>query len=135
MMEESILQMGTDKMTPRYAFHKPFMVRLPDRSEWDRGIVPIGKRGLIWYTDGSKTNEGTGARVCGHGMRQRFSFSLGQYIKVFQAEVYPIKACAHENNERGYSNRNIYILSEGQAALQHLLKVGLELPSIPDDTG
>jgi hypothetical protein len=26
--EEPILQMGTDKMIPRYAFHKPFMVRL-----------------------------------------------------------------------------------------------------------
>jgi hypothetical protein len=57
MMREPILQMGTDKITPRYAFHKPFTVRLPDRSDWDRGTVPIGKRGLIWYTDGSKTNE------------------------------------------------------------------------------
>jgi hypothetical protein len=43
MMREPILQMGTDKITPRYAFQKPFIVRLPDRSEWDRGIVPLGK--------------------------------------------------------------------------------------------
>jgi hypothetical protein len=33
MMREPILQMGTDKITPKYAFHKPFMVRLPDISE------------------------------------------------------------------------------------------------------
>jgi hypothetical protein len=33
MKREPILQMGTDKMIQRYAFHKPFMVRLPDRSE------------------------------------------------------------------------------------------------------
>jgi hypothetical protein len=45
MMREPILQMGTDKMILRYAFHKPFMVRLRDRSEWDRGIVPVGKKG------------------------------------------------------------------------------------------
>jgi hypothetical protein len=80
MMRETILQMGTDKVL-RYALHKAFTVRLPDRSEWDRGIVPMGKMGLIWYTDGSKTNEGTGAGVYGHGMRQKFSFSLGWYFR------------------------------------------------------
>jgi hypothetical protein len=87
------------------------MVRLPDRSEWDRGIVPLGKRGLIWYTDGSKMNEGTGAVVYGHGMGQSFSFSLGRYATVFQAEVYAIKACTDESIKRGYCDRNIYILS------------------------
>jgi hypothetical protein len=43
MMRKPILQMGTDKMTPRYAFHKPFLVRLPDRSEWDRALYPYVK--------------------------------------------------------------------------------------------
>jgi hypothetical protein len=43
-MRELILQMGTDKMIPRYAFHKQFTVRLPDRNEWDRGTVPLGKK-------------------------------------------------------------------------------------------
>jgi hypothetical protein len=38
--------MGIDKMTLRYVFHKSFMVRLPDRSEWDRDTVPTGKGGL-----------------------------------------------------------------------------------------
>jgi hypothetical protein len=78
----------------------------------DRGTVAIGKMGLIWYTDGSKTNKGAEARVYGHGMRQRFSFSLGQYTTVFQAEVYAIKACADENIKRGYCIRNIYILRQ-----------------------
>jgi hypothetical protein len=41
-------------------------------------------------------------------MRQRFSFSLGQCITVFQAEIYVIKASAVENIERGYLKRNIY---------------------------
>jgi hypothetical protein len=34
MIKQPILQMETDKMTLRYALHKPFTVRLPDRSEW-----------------------------------------------------------------------------------------------------
>jgi hypothetical protein len=120
MMKEPILQMETDKMIPRYAFHKPFTVRLPDRSEWDKGILPLGKRGLIWYMDGSKMNEGTGAGVYGQVMRKRFSFSLGRYATVFQAEVYAIKACTDENIKRGYCNRNIYILSDSQAAIKTL---------------
>jgi hypothetical protein len=36
---------------------------------------------------------------------------------VFQAEVYAIKACAAENLDRNYKNRNISILSDIQAAL------------------
>jgi hypothetical protein len=43
-----------------------------------------------------------------HGTRQKLSFSLGQYTKVFQAEVY------------NYKNRNIYILSDSQAAIKAL---------------
>jgi hypothetical protein len=48
----------------------------------------------------------------------KFSFSLGRYTTVFQAEVYAIKACADENIKRGYCNRNIYILSDSQAAIK-----------------
>jgi hypothetical protein len=47
MMREPILQMRTDKMILRYAFHKPFTVRLPDISEWERGTAPIVKGGHI----------------------------------------------------------------------------------------
>jgi hypothetical protein len=41
-------------MIPRYVYGKAFRVRLPDRSEWKSGFHPDRKRGLIWYTDGSK---------------------------------------------------------------------------------
>jgi hypothetical protein len=55
------------------------------------------------------------------GTRRELSFSLGQYITVFQEEVYAIKACAVENLDRNYKNRNIYILSDSQAAIKALL--------------
>jgi hypothetical protein len=48
--------------------------------------------------------------------------SLEQYITVFQAEVYAIKACTVENLDRNYENRNIYILSDCQAAINALDK-------------
>jgi ribonuclease HI len=54
--------------------------------------------------------------VCGHSIRQKFSFSLGQYTTIFQAEVYAINLRAVENIKMEYLKRNIYILSDGQAA-------------------
>jgi hypothetical protein len=40
----------------------------------------------------------------------------------YQAEVYAIKACAVDNLDRNYKNRNTYILSESQAAIKALDK-------------
>jgi hypothetical protein len=56
----------------------------------------------------------------GHGMRRKFNFTLGQYTTVFQDEVHAIKARADENIKMGYHNRNIYILSDSQAAIKAL---------------
>jgi hypothetical protein len=63
MEQEPILLMGTDRMTPRYVFHKPFKVHLSNKHEWQNGFNPDNKECLVWYMDGSKTNEGTGAGV------------------------------------------------------------------------
>jgi hypothetical protein len=53
---------------------------------------------------------------------EKLSFSLGQHTTVFQAEVYAIKACIDENLDMGYRCRNIYILSDSQAAIKALGK-------------
>jgi ribonuclease HI len=52
-----------------------------------------------------------------YGTGRKLGFSLGQYTTVFQAEVYAIKSCAVENLDR-----NIYILSDSQAAIKALYK-------------
>jgi hypothetical protein len=57
-----------------------------------------------------------------YGTGRKLSFGLGQYKAVFQAEVYDIKACAVENLDRNYKNRNIYIVSHSQAATKALNK-------------
>jgi hypothetical protein len=51
-----------------------------------------------------------------------FKYFLGQHTTGFQAEVYAIKACIMANLDRNYRNRNIYILSDSQAALEALDK-------------
>ena len=67
------------------------------REDWTKGTgAPPVVRGLIWFTDGSKMREGTGAGVYGQSVGRRLSFSLGRYATVFQAEIYAILACVCE---------------------------------------
>jgi len=54
------------------------------------------------------------------GSRKGHSFSLGIHTMLFQVEIYAIKACIMENIEKGYTGRNINILSDGQAAITAL---------------
>jgi hypothetical protein len=68
------------------------------------------KRVLVWYTDGPRPIK---ALVCIDGAQEGgHSFSLGLHTTVFQPEIYAIKACIMENIEKGYTGRNIYILSD-----------------------
>jgi hypothetical protein len=62
MEHEPILQMGTDRMQ-RYVYHKPLTDKFPDKFEWQNEFKTNIKGGLVWYTDGSKPNKGTGAGV------------------------------------------------------------------------
>jgi len=54
------------------------------------------RKGLVWFTDGSRTAEGIGAAVYGQSLGRRHSISLGKHATVFQAEVYAILACVYE---------------------------------------
>jgi hypothetical protein len=68
--------------------------------------------------DGSKTDKHTGAGVYTWGSRRGHSFSLGLHTTIIWAEIYATKACVMENIEKGYTGRNIYILSNSQAAIK-----------------
>jgi hypothetical protein len=88
--------------------------------EWQNGFNPDNKGDLVRYTGRSKTNKGTSVGVYRWDSRKGHSFSLGLHSTVFQAEIYAIKACIMENIEKGYTGRNIYILSDSQAAIKAL---------------
>ena len=61
-----------------------------------RPRTPPMVKGLVWYTDGSRTAEGTGAGIYGQSENRRLSISLGKHATVFQAKVYVILACDQE---------------------------------------
>jgi hypothetical protein len=79
-------------MLLRYAYCKPFTPKFPDKCKWQNEFNPDRKGGLVWNTDGPKTNKGTDARVYRCGSRKAHSFSFGLHTTVFQAEAYVIKA-------------------------------------------
>jgi hypothetical protein len=92
MKKGPILQMGSDRMLPIHVYEKFFAVRFPDRSEWREGFRPDRKGGLIWYTDGSKTNKGTGAGVYCNGTRRKLiSFGLGRTQQCFRQKYMPLR--------------------------------------------
>ena len=77
-------------------------------------------KGLVWFTDGSRTAEGTGAGVYGQSVNRRLSIPLGKHATVFQAEVYAILACAHEIEAQDRPEKYVSICSDSQAALRVL---------------
>ena len=101
MEQDPILQMGSHRMLLRYAYQKPFKVKLPNKCEWQNKFKPDNKGGLVWYTDRPKTNTGTGARIYRYGSRRGHSFSLWLHTTVFQDEIYAINAFIMQNTEKG----------------------------------
>jgi hypothetical protein len=93
------------------------MVKFPNNCEWQNRFNPDNKAGLVWCTDRSKT---TGVRVYKGGSRREHSFSLELHTMVFQAEIYDIKPCKMQNTEKGYISKNMYIISDNQAAIKAL---------------
>jgi hypothetical protein len=77
-------------------------------------------KGLIWFTNGSRMKEGTGAGVYGQCVGRRLSFSLGRYTRVFQAEIYSILARAYEIQLYGRTEKYVSICSDSQASLKAL---------------
>jgi hypothetical protein len=90
------------------------------RDEWTRGTgtLPAAK-GLVWFTDGPRTAEVTGAEVYGQYVGRRLSISLGNRATLFQAEVYAILGCVHENDTQDRPEKFVNICSNSQADLKY----------------
>jgi len=93
-----------------------YRVTMLTREEWTRspGTPPVVK-GLFWFTDGSRTEEGTGAEVFGQSVNRRLSISLGKHTTVFQAEVYAILACVHKVRTQDRPEKYVSICSDSEA--------------------
>jgi hypothetical protein len=97
-----ILEMGSDYMLPKYSFDKPFDIQM-DWEDWCHKEKQCLSKCLIWYTDGLKTDNGSGTGIHGKTPRHDIHVSSGQYTTIFQAEIYAIGACVQENLRRATS--------------------------------
>jgi hypothetical protein len=74
-----------------------------------------GRTGSVQTTKVAWSGIQTGPRPEGNGAGE-LTFVHGLQSMVFQVEIYAIKGCVMGNVEKGYTGRNIYILSYSQAA-------------------
>jgi ribonuclease HI len=87
---------------------------------WSNNDPQFPEDALVWFTDSSRADSGTGAGIYGIRPNRSFRFPLGKYASVFQTEIYAITQCAYENIRRVYENKRILIFSDIQAALKAL---------------
>jgi hypothetical protein len=113
--------MGVDIMKPVFNLGPKCRVIMLTREEWTRspGTPPVAK-GLVCFTDGSRTKDGTGAGIFGQSVNRKLSISPGKHTTVFQAEVYAILACVHEVRTQDRPEKYVSICSDSQADLKAL---------------
>ena len=106
-------------MKPVFNLEPKYRVTMLTIEEWARGPrTPPAVEGLVWFTDGSRTAEGTGAEVYGQSADRGLSISLGKHATVFQAEVYVTLACVHEIETQDQPEKYVSICSHSQVALK-----------------
>jgi len=110
--------MRVDIMKLVFNLEPKYRVTMLAREEWTRGPRTPMFKGLIWFTDGSRTAEGTGVGVYGQSVNRRLSIPLGEHATAFQAELYAILACVHEIETQDRPEKYISICSESQVALK-----------------
>ena len=55
------IKMPSDCMPAVLDFNKPFFVIISDRDCWSTGGQSFDRGSMVWYTDGSKTEDGVEA--------------------------------------------------------------------------
>lgn len=81
----------------RYRFNNTYKVVYLERTSWTAKMGPLRGQELIWYIDGSKTEEGSGAGVYLSGSNKETYIPLGKHSTAFQAEITAILASALDN--------------------------------------
>ena len=112
---DPVFNTRVDVMRLVYNLEPKYRVTMLAREDWTRspGTPPVVK-GLVWFTDGSRTAEGTGAGVYGQSVNRRLSIPLGKHATVFQAEVFVILACAQEIEAQDRPEKYVSICSDSQ---------------------
>lgn len=106
----------SDQIQRKVYFYRQFKVIIPERTDFENILHQIEKGSQVWYTDGSKLDNGcTGAGI--FGPRFQKGLPMGRFPTVFQAELHAVEICVRECLHRRTKGANIHILTDSQAAL------------------
>jgi hypothetical protein len=83
---DPILEMRSDRTIPVYCHSRSFNVII-DLDYWQNKNPVFPEDVLIWFTDGSRADSGTGAGIFGLRPNCGLCFSFGKYATVFQTEI------------------------------------------------
>ena len=96
-----ILELPTDTTKKKFVFERNYKTELSTKANWEsvQETHKISRGTLVWYTDGSKMKQGTGAGVFGPGTK--YTEIMGNFPNICQAEMHAIERCAAINLNRG----------------------------------
>lgn len=110
----------SDFCTPKFIFKKHYLVFFPTRNCWLINRQSFPPNSIVCYTDGSKTDKGTGYGIFNYTTNEKVSGSMGQLMTVFQAELTAINICTQNLQDNSILNRSIFICSDSSSALKAL---------------
>ncbi|KAJ8961408.1 hypothetical protein NQ318_014654 [Aromia moschata] len=96
LKQNRMLNMRSNRIGRVIVFHKPYRVIISNEGEEDKIHMPVQPNGTIWYTDGSKTEQSTGAGTTNRDSECEISINMRNSATIFQAEITAISACAQE---------------------------------------
>ena len=106
----------SDLISARLDFVRNFETIFPDRNSYTHHDSLTAGDPNCWYTDGSKTDNGSGSGV--YNVSEEISIALGTTASVFQAELHAISVCAATLLRQGTTGQRISIYSDSQAAIK-----------------
>jgi hypothetical protein len=89
IVSDPLLEMRVDYTIPVYCYSKDFNVII-DWDYWKKKEPVFPKEALIWFTDGTRANSGTGSGIFGLRTKRSLNYPLGKFATVFQTEIYAI---------------------------------------------
>jgi hypothetical protein len=96
---DPLRDMWSDCFIPVYYYTKNLVVKIDQENLKNKDPV-LPEIVLIWFTDSSRTDSGTGAGIYGRRPERSFSLSLGRHATVFQTKIYVILICVYEHTKR-----------------------------------
>ncbi|XP_047992081.1 uncharacterized protein LOC125230871 [Leguminivora glycinivorella] len=114
--EFPILRSGTDRIQKHVIFDKRYKIQLYEDDNYE-GLNP---KELRIFTDGSKTDNGSGSGTFSEDLNMSITTPLGAHNSVFQAECMGIINAAAAITARKVVGSSIRILSDSRAVLMAL---------------